>query len=490
MSKEKSIFSQQSPDLIRLFNHAERLEKLMCVPLDYAKATHVALCCNGQGTLLKNPFPVQNNPDGVDFLLQVVEGLCREHSIVRQQVFFGGEDCGTFADNFIHSLTLKGFPVFRVNAHQAKLQRENLKASTDALDLLGIAKVLLNRQGQRVRFDDLDQLQYLTRHRRLLVRNITALGNQIHAVVDQLCPGFLDEHKSGIPPFSEAALWLMSERFSPRQMAERKLKSLSEQLRRRGLHHPQEAAEQLKAFVRALLPPAPHRVEALQYIAANLVCIYKDYTDAVRDAERLIGREFARTSGALATTIRGTGIVLAAQLTAELGEVRDRKLKNLVSYSGIVPFVAQSGGPEQEAQTGGCPRRYNHIVKDVVMQLALHMGRHGPEELVRDYARREVNRQNKDFGIARRYLRIYSHLVREQCVYLPPHLRNGDSPEEARAYYLKNWPLWHRKWKRVDALDAAFDLKNPLGAWRDCIQSILKIDLPLNLKDQNADAKE
>jgi hypothetical protein len=36
--------------------------------------------------------------------------------------------------------------VANVNAHDAKKQRENLQASTDRLDLMGIATMLLNRR--------------------------------------------------------------------------------------------------------------------------------------------------------------------------------------------------------------------------------------------------------------------------------------------------------------------------------------------------------
>jgi hypothetical protein len=60
---------------------------------------------------------------------------------------FRGEDCGTFSLNFIHGLRGQGLVVLGVNAKEAKEQRENMQASTDELDLLGIAKLSLNRRG-------------------------------------------------------------------------------------------------------------------------------------------------------------------------------------------------------------------------------------------------------------------------------------------------------------------------------------------------------
>ena len=122
------------------------------------------------------------------------------------------------------------------------------------------------------------------------------------------------------------------------------------------------------------------------------------------------------------------------------------------------------------------------------MQLALHTGRHGPEEWMLDYARRESHQQNADFAIARRYLRTYLYLVRHGCAYLPETLRRGDSSQNERAaYYLKSWPLLLRKWKRVGAAKEAFDIKNPLGIWRHCIETLYKINLPLQMNETKSE---
>ena len=78
-------------------------------------------------------------------LLTVLESIRKKHFIAKDQVILGGEACGTFADNFVHSFIGHGYTVYSVNAPRAKLHRENTKASTDSLDLLGIVGVLLHR---------------------------------------------------------------------------------------------------------------------------------------------------------------------------------------------------------------------------------------------------------------------------------------------------------------------------------------------------------
>jgi len=87
--------------------------------------------CNGNGQVLRKPFPVKNDPDGVKYLIDQVSRSCRHRRIQPQHVFFGGEDLNSYAENFAYALQAKGFLVANVNSHDAKKQRENQQASTD-----------------------------------------------------------------------------------------------------------------------------------------------------------------------------------------------------------------------------------------------------------------------------------------------------------------------------------------------------------------------
>jgi hypothetical protein len=92
--------------------------------------------------------------------------------------------------------------VGRINAWEAKQQHSNFAASSDSLDLPGIARCCLNRRGEPVR--DLPaayaNLRIATRDRDQLVRNATAITHRIHSHVARLFPGFLTQGKSGIAP--------------------------------------------------------------------------------------------------------------------------------------------------------------------------------------------------------------------------------------------------------------------------------------------------
>ena len=217
MPTKSTIYSRCNPQLLQLFETAGHPAKVLCVALDYAKAQHTALLCNGLGELLKPSFAIDNTPQGAAKLLSEVRACVKPRKIRPEHVFFGGEDYPSYAENFLRRLRQEKFLVVRVNAWEAKQQRDNFQASSDSLDLLGIARCCLTRRGQSVR--DLPEaypnLRLATRDRDKLVRMRTAVSNRIHSYVDRLFPGFLSEGKSALEPFSKASLELMEDRFSP-----------------------------------------------------------------------------------------------------------------------------------------------------------------------------------------------------------------------------------------------------------------------------------
>lgn len=477
-----SIFKNRNPDLVKMFEEAGHPRKVMCVGLDYAKATHAVLIANGEGLELKEVLDVRNTPEGVSFLLGEVGRLCRKHGIDRKHVCFGGEDCGGFANNFIYALNAAGHRVVGFNAKDAKGQRENYQASTDKLDLLGILKMLLDKRGatRRAAASDLPVLQKLTRHRNGLTISQTAVGNRIHDLVDQLSPGFLDEKQSGLPPFSEASLVLMEDRFSAHRTATRDRGALVKKLKAAGLQRAEEKAARLQAYAASALGGDPLLAGALQSALGHEVRLHRTLSDCIGQSDKEIALRLASGPGALLTATRGTGIVLAAGVYSELSnDALSKAIRRSVSYAGIVPRTEQTGGPDQPAIQIHVSRRCNHRLKNMVVQCANHLGQHGPDELKEDHARRTANGQHADFGMARRYLRMAVHLMRTGEVYKPKALRDAPGMEEMRAYYLEMWPSLRAKWKRSGALDVAFRRDHVLGQWRECIEAVYQIQLPL-----------
>ena len=481
--KKRTIYTNQSQELLGLFEQAGSSAKVMCVPIDYAKKDHVVMFCNGYGDIVRRPFSVKNSPGGLKYLIDQVTRSCRHRRIKKEHVFFGGEDASSYADNFASALRSKGWLVAHVNARDAKKQRQNLQASTDRLDLMGIATMLLNRRANcsAAQTGIYRNLRTLVRHRKKLVVLKTEVRNRVHAVVDRLFPGFLNEKKSGITPFSNSSLYLMENSCSAQQIRRRRRSTLCNILKRYGTADPEATADKLQSYAAQVLTTQNQYAATLQLSLSHHIKLYRCLLENTEQLEKEIALPLAQSQGAFLTSIKGIGIVLAAGVTAEIGSpFEQRPLNNLTSYSGIIPRVKQSGGPNGQAHTGRVSKRSNHLLKDSVVQSAFHIGRFGPKELIVDYRRRKAAGQHADFGMGRRFLRMAISLMKTSQIYLPPHLRNDQVRAQERAgYYLSVWPQLRDKWNKVDALKVAFAKYNPLGQWRHVAQELYGIKLKL-----------
>lgn len=481
--KKRNIFQNQSQEILTLFEMVEDRSKMMCVPIDYAKKDHLAMFCNGNGKIIRKPFSVKNSPEGKNYLIDQVTKSCRHRGINLQHIFFGGEDCGSYADNFIAALRSENWLVAGVNAHDAKKQRENMQASTDRLDLLGISKMLLSCRGNcsPAQSGIHWNLRTLVRQRRKLVNMTTGVKNRIHNIVDRIFPGFLDEKKSGIWPFSKCSILLMEDRFSVHQIRMRRRSTLANLFARQAVQRPDQCAEKLQQYASQVLQPPQNYIATLQISLTQQVKLFVCLQESIKQLDKDIAESLAQTQGAFLTSVRGIGIILAAGVSAEIGDLdKQKSLNNIVSYSGIIPRIKQTGGIQGKTQIKKVGKRCNHILKDYVVQSASHIGLCGPDDLLIDHKRRGAKGQHADFGIARRYLRMAICLMRTYQIYLPKNLRNAKVSKKERAeYYLKIWPKLHEKWGKANALNIAFDKDMPLGQWRNMIQELYGIELKL-----------
>lgn len=481
MATQLSVYSQCNPQLVRLFEQAADPAKVMCVALDYAKTKHTVLLCNGRGDLLKSAFAVENNGGGASDLLQEVRQSCQRFAIPVQHVFFGGEDYPSFAENFLRRLASDRFLIVRVNAWEAKKHRDNFQASTDSLDLLGIARCCLNRRGQTI--EDLPMaytnLRIAVRHREHLVRQTTLVSNRMHTYVDRLFPGFVA--RSGMEPFGEPSLELMSRNFSSVQIGRRTQQSLARWLEHRRVPKPDEAARRLRELAKGSLPPSPDQTALLQRTLEQLVALYRGLQASVATVDRELGHWLARTPGAFLTSIGGMGVTLAAAVTAELGPPEKwSAVRQLCSYAGIIPCTKQTGGPDRQAITESVQSRCNKRLKNALLQAVEKVCLWGSEDL-RDTAQRlEGQGAHKEFAMAKRLLRLWKYLVKNNTVYRPKPLMAANTAKESMAtYYREMWDKLIPKWRAKADLNDVFAAEHPLGRWRNMAQELYRLELPI-----------
>jgi transposase len=484
--KSASVYRNQNALIRAVFERAGDPRKVLCVALDYAKRKHVALICDGHGDILKAFFPVENNAEGLAFLIEQMAATARRRKIPQNQIFLGGEDEPAYVANFTAALREKGYLVVRVNAHEAKENRENIAASTDEIDLLGIAKTLLSRRARSsgdasAQDPAYHHLRELSRSRRILVRQQTATANRIHALADQLFPGFLNGSKSGLTAFSDTSLALMKARFSAPEIARRKPAALANLLRRHRIQHADETSIKIINLARDALPPAPHRVATLQRTLAAAVDLHQCLSRNAAELRVEAALTLATTPYVMLTSIPGIGFVLATGNAGELGQPAQlANTDSLCAYAGIVPKTYQSGGPDSPAVQGHATPRCNHILKDWTVQSAQKILLYGPPELRERIIRWNANGQHGTFAGARRYLRLLRSLVQNQVPYLAPEGRGRHAtPEDVAAAAQAAWQVLQRKWRTIPGgLDIITDEAHPLGFWRRVLRETHGIELP------------
>jgi len=482
-----SIYRNQSAQIRVIFERADSLRKVLCVALDYAKAKHVALICDGDGNVLKKPFPVENSAKGVEFLRQQIASTARRRKIPNEQIFIGGEDLPSYVENFVQSIG-SHFLIVRVNAWEAKENRENHLASTDHLDLLGIAKTLISRRARTAcdpQFENesvYQQMRDLTRARRQLVQQKTATSNRIHTLVDRLFPGFLVANKSGLTPFGPASLALMKDRFSSTEIQRRRSNSLGNFLRRHRVRHPEEKALQLQSFAQSALPPDPHRINSsqnsLRASAELYECLHRNTNDLAAEASLLL----ASTPYAVLTSIGGFGLTLASGWASELGDPkRLGGIDSLCAYSGVVPGTTQTGGPDKASKHSRTSKKCNHILKDWVVQSANKVALYGPEEWRQRHARWIVGGQHAQFAGAKRLLRTARTLLKYQIPWMDSQARVPGASKAVRAAAAEQiWEPMVTKWKAVPNWQkVVFSNDRPLGFWRQIAVELDHAHLPL-----------
>ncbi len=478
----RSIFRKRNADVEALFQSAGRLEKVMCVPFDYAKKTHTAMVCNGRGDRLRGVFNVENNRAGLDFLLSVITGLCRKHKIATKHVFFGGEDGGAYSFNFIHALVSRGYLVVGINAKHAKKERESDTASTDLIDTIGVAGMMIKMRGRTIgqATAQVHSIKRLRRQRGALLKAHSSAAHRMHRIVDELFPGFLNEDLSGITAFSRASLWLMDENFSAAAIGARQRPALVRRLREFSLRDPEGAVEKLKAMAHNALPAPDEMIEALQRSLCEEMTLYQQLDGALHGLDTDIAKMLARTPGAMLTTIPGIGLRWAPGLFSELGDpLRRRSVHSMAALGGIVPGTKQTGGPEKPAVTGYRRKNCSSFLKNILMSGAVSISQYGHAEM------RQIYQQDKAMGrdartrMAQRLLRASLYLIDTQAFFLPPTLHRGGTREQIRQYYAETWPKVLIKWRDSGAIKEAVAEGAPLRIWRDMAQELYGIELDL-----------
>jgi transposase len=305
------------------------------VGIDVHKYTHTAVALDSFGQI-KSSCTFSNTT--LDQFLAWLSGLSD-----LQNLFVGVEDINGYGYRVGRCLVASGYQTFYVPPvlTEGERRKSSHRAKTDTLDATRVAKVMLTKSEQTLPAKPIIQqgsiirdLTLLLQEKDVLVKNQTALKNQLHALLHQhYGDDYKQEFKSCFT--NRAKDWYQNDLGNQGQ-------PLPTSIRR--------------------------RLTQLGLIQSQLNEIEKQLIAAGRDHAGI---------QALMESLPGCGPDSACKIVSEIGTIKRFATKEkLARYAGLAP-VDRSSGSRQRLYTD---HRGNRRLNRAIHQVALsQIGRHGPD---------------------------------------------------------------------------------------------------------------
>jgi len=333
------------------------------VGLDWAVHTHAVCVIDVTGKVLDR-FEVAHNRDGLAELLRRLArfGACLRIAIERPS--------GLIVDALVDA----GHQVFPIHPNAVKASRPRYRShsgKSDTSDAYLLAD-LLRTDGHRwaplsPQSDSIRALRALVRARDDLVANRVALGNQLLSTLEAFWPGAACIFADITSPIALAFLLRY-----PSPAAATRLNATRLQRFCRLQHYSgRRSAAELLARLHAAAPSltGPQASEALAQVVASLVHVLQPLIVQISELTRRI-EHFVESlpDGQIIMSFPRAGRICAAQILAELGDVRERfsTAEQLAAEAGAVPVTYQSGKARSVTFRWAC----NHRLRQAIMCMA------------------------------------------------------------------------------------------------------------------------
>ena len=357
--------------------------------IDVAKRQHAGIIVNEQRRATVGPFQISNDRAGFTQLLARLAPY-------QGQIQVGMEATGHYWLPLYAMLQEQGYPVVVINPLQIhQLRKLGLrKCKTDRVDARLIAD-WLQLQGGTPTLPDLPermQLRELTRFRSQLTQKI---GDAKRKVITALDRAFPEYETLFSDPFLASSRRLLAEAVSAEDFADLDLQELTTLLHTSSRGHfglAQAQALQRLAHdsvgISFLGPTLRLEVQCL----LQQIALFEAQRQEVEDAIETL----CQTLPLYITSIPGVGLVNAATVVAEIGDIqRFDDADDLVAYAGIDPSVVRSGqfvGDQSHMSKRGSPH-----LRAAVWLAARGVILHEPE--FRAYYQRK-RAEGKPYGVA------------------------------------------------------------------------------------------
>ncbi len=366
------------------------LEQVLVVAIDAAKFLPKALICNYFGDVIVPAFFFSVDKAGMHYCLDKLDKAIATCNA--QRILIGIEATGHYYEDVVRFFGAHGQTVAILNAattHEERASALNW-CKTDDRDLVAIAYALKNNKAteSQLPVGHYRQLLTLTRARRQEVRKRSLIRMEMRVLMDKIFrpyQGVISFHGNcpkKRPIFSDffgkSSLWLLKNAPHPAdilRLGELGLRRISKEhnlkLRQSSIQLLLHAAESAFTLPKEDLQP---ELLLLQLKLTDL----ERLDDHIGRLEKEMESVLLQTDGYLLTTIKGIGVVTAAELFAEIGDISHfDSASQLIKKAGTNPMVKQSGG--QKGYYGSITKQGNKHLRYVLYQAGRSLCRHNSD---------------------------------------------------------------------------------------------------------------
>jgi transposase len=331
--------------------------------LDWAVYTHAVCIIDDAGKVLDR-FEVKHDRDG---LAELMRRLARWGAHVRIAI---ERPSGLIVDALVEA----GHWVFPIHPNAVKASRPRYRshgAKSDASDAYLLAD-LLRTDGHRwaalsPQSDSIRALRALVRSRDDLVAARVALGNQLLSALQAFWPGAACIFADITSPIGLAFLRRCPSPATSARLTEAQLQRFCRAQHYSGRRSAAELLTRLHAAAQGSSGPLTE--QAMAQVVRSLVAVLMPLVEQIAVLTHRIERFVASLpDGQIIMSFPRAGRVCAAQILAELGDVRERfpTPDRLAAEAGAVPVTYQSGKSRSAVFRWAC----NHRLRQAITCLA------------------------------------------------------------------------------------------------------------------------
>lgn len=331
------------------------------VGLDWGGVGHAVCLVDGQGAVVDR-FEVGHHRAGLDDLL----ARLRCHGAPKELPIAIERPSGLIVDLLVKA----GHPLVPIHPNVVKACRPRYRAAnakSDPGDAFLLADVL-RTDGHRFRplqppSDVVMALRALVRGRDDLVAQKVALTNQLRSLLEGFWPGATAIFADLASPIALAFVARYPTPDSAARLGEKRLASFLAAHAYCGRRHPAELLARLRAAPDASTGAA--EAEAKGEVARALAALLQALLAEIAKLSGRIAHEVQELpEGRIVMSFPRAGQICAAQITAELGDVRDRfpTEAQLAAEAGVAPVTMASGKSRGVTSRFACNKRLRAAV--------------------------------------------------------------------------------------------------------------------------------